>query len=330
MLIVFLEVLTLPFYIAGCFVLFQATIHLLKLAYVWLAHMCCPINFIQKYGANSYVLITGSSDGLGKGLAKTFAKLGFNIILVARNLAKLEAVKAELIKMVPLCQVEIYICDFSKSFSPQFYQNLFDFSSNFDVSIVVNNVGTVYPGKNNIMTIQNKSPEILLEVMATNMLPQALIRFYYEKKLIEDSHKKPFAFLDVSSISSLWHCFTLDVYGATKTFNYYFCTSRGHCLKPKGIDNLCYRAGAIDTIIMQKAEFFKKLSKGKLALSSDQAANSIVKAIGRVSVSTAHIIHSINAGSFVIVNYFYDSALIQWNVRKIVKKFCPTMTPTQG
>lgn len=43
------------------------------------------INFQKRYGRNSWALITGSSDGIGKGIAGALAKKGFNIILSARN-----------------------------------------------------------------------------------------------------------------------------------------------------------------------------------------------------------------------------------------------------
>lgn len=42
-------------------------------------------NLKQRYGENSWVMVTGASDGIGKGFCEEFAKLGFNIVLVARN-----------------------------------------------------------------------------------------------------------------------------------------------------------------------------------------------------------------------------------------------------
>ena len=45
-----------------------------------------------------YKLITGASTGIGYELAKLFAKDRHNLILVARNKVKLEAVKNELLK----------------------------------------------------------------------------------------------------------------------------------------------------------------------------------------------------------------------------------------
>jgi 17beta-estradiol 17-dehydrogenase / very-long-chain 3-oxoacyl-CoA reductase len=46
-------------------------------------------NLKLEYGENSWALITGASDGIGKGFAIELAKQNFNLILIARNSEKL-------------------------------------------------------------------------------------------------------------------------------------------------------------------------------------------------------------------------------------------------
>jgi 17beta-estradiol 17-dehydrogenase / very-long-chain 3-oxoacyl-CoA reductase len=46
----------------------------------------------ERYGHDSWAVCTGSTDGIGKAQAKYLANKGFNIVLIARNPAKLEAV----------------------------------------------------------------------------------------------------------------------------------------------------------------------------------------------------------------------------------------------
>ena len=53
------------------------------------------------YGEESWAFITGSSDGIGKGLAFGLAKEGFNIILSARTVSKMEKIKEEIIAKYP-------------------------------------------------------------------------------------------------------------------------------------------------------------------------------------------------------------------------------------
>ena len=55
------------------------------------------------------VFITGASSGIGEGCARKFAKEGWNLILNARTVSKLEELKAELEKMYG---VRVYILPF--------------------------------------------------------------------------------------------------------------------------------------------------------------------------------------------------------------------------
>ncbi|MBY5992380.1 SDR family oxidoreductase [Ferrimonas balearica] len=57
------------------------------------------------------ILITGASSGLGRGMAIEFAKRGRNLALCARRMDRLEALKAELERDYPDCQVFIRTLD---------------------------------------------------------------------------------------------------------------------------------------------------------------------------------------------------------------------------
>jgi len=48
------------------------------------------IDLLEKYGPNSYGVVTGGSKGLGKEYAVQLATRGFNILLVARGIEALE------------------------------------------------------------------------------------------------------------------------------------------------------------------------------------------------------------------------------------------------
>ena len=96
------------------------------------------------YGRDSYVLITGASDGIGRYLAVDFARRGFNIIIIGRSADKLAQTEKLVKEAAPSRKVIIVIYDFSKV--DQLPQNDFgaafklDFSK-IDVSVLVNNVG---------------------------------------------------------------------------------------------------------------------------------------------------------------------------------------------
>jgi len=50
----------------------------------------------ERYGENSWAVITGSTDGIGKASAMHLARLGFNIVLISRSAEKLSAVAKEI------------------------------------------------------------------------------------------------------------------------------------------------------------------------------------------------------------------------------------------
>lgn len=53
----------------------------------------------------SRLVVTGATDGIGKSYAKQLAQQGFNIVLVSRTQAKLEAVAAEIGNFINLSLV---------------------------------------------------------------------------------------------------------------------------------------------------------------------------------------------------------------------------------
>lgn len=55
----------------------------------------------SQVGRNKTVLVTGASSGLGEGMARLFAKLGYNLAICARRTDRLEQLKAELTDLYP-------------------------------------------------------------------------------------------------------------------------------------------------------------------------------------------------------------------------------------
>lgn len=67
----------------------------------------------QQVGRGKTILITGASSGLGEGMARLFAKLGYNLAICARRTERLENLKAELLAQYPDTRVEYRILDVS-------------------------------------------------------------------------------------------------------------------------------------------------------------------------------------------------------------------------
>jgi len=99
-----------------------------------------------RYGGG-WALITGASDGIGKQYAFELAKLGFNILLMARDSQKLQAVAKEIHQRFQgKIKTRLIVYDFTNLASLQSLSELEallerELKEVEDVSILVNNVG---------------------------------------------------------------------------------------------------------------------------------------------------------------------------------------------
>lgn len=79
---------------------------------------------IERYGKDSWAVVTGATGGLGEAFCKELAELGFNIALISRSKARLEATEKYLNLSFPNVKTRIVQADFSESMTPDFYQNI--------------------------------------------------------------------------------------------------------------------------------------------------------------------------------------------------------------
>ena len=63
-------------------------------------------------GVGKVVLVTGATDGLGKGLACALAELGATVLLHGRSEARLADTAAEIFASAPTAEVRTYRADF--------------------------------------------------------------------------------------------------------------------------------------------------------------------------------------------------------------------------
>ena len=79
------------------------------------------------------VLVTGASSGIGKSIANTYAKMGYDLILVARDKEKLELVKEEIGSKV---NVELCVMDLTDIDNCKRLYNMYR-----NIDILINNAG---------------------------------------------------------------------------------------------------------------------------------------------------------------------------------------------
>lgn len=88
------------------------------------------------------VFITGASSGIGKGCARKFAKEGWNLILNARDVSKLEVLKSELQEEYP--DLSVYLLPFDVRDRKQAKAALESLPREWEtIDVLVNNAGLV-------------------------------------------------------------------------------------------------------------------------------------------------------------------------------------------
>ena len=261
-----------------------------------------PLNLLARYGPESYVLITGSSDGLGKAFAFAFAGLGFNLILVSRSQQKLQTVKEEIQAKHPKIQIKIIARDFLHSTEPGFFDKLHQELEGLDISILINNVALDYCQE------FLKTPEAdISNLMTVNLQPLVSLTYRVLPGLIARATKKPnpkkSLIINISSISGVLPTPYFSIYSSTKAFMEAFTKTlaeeyRGKC------EFMVVRPNFMSTNMNFNArEDFETISPM-------DCVNGVLRDIGRAEVSNGHwrhhLLNEVYAGlNEKLVSWYY-------------------------
>lgn len=184
-----------------------------------------------------YTLITGASEGLGKALAIECASRGMNLVLVA-----LPGIELYQLSSFIRRRYSVKICEYEMDISQQ--QNCMDLwrelhRSNISINMLINNAGcggTAYFEETRFETLQK---QIELNVITTVQLTHL---FLPELK----KHSRSYI-LNVSSLCVFFYLAKKQVYGATKSFIYFFSKSLRQELKQQGIKVTVLCPGGINS-----------------------------------------------------------------------------------
>lgn len=109
-------------------------------------------------------VVTGSSKGIGKAIAVSLVKEGWDVALTSRNLKELKSIADELKEIRPEAQIEIHEIDFSIPDAAREYgEAILDIW--YGVDMLVNNAGLYLPG-----TVENEDEGVLEKLLQVNLL----------------------------------------------------------------------------------------------------------------------------------------------------------------
>ena len=216
---------------------------------------------------NKTVLITGASSGIGKVTAIEFAKLGANVILIARSKEKLEKVENKLKKFN--VKTLICSCDVSnKENVVAMSKTVFEKFSSID--ILVNNAG---------FAIYDSAVELSIEDIESQMNTNYFGMIYCVKTFLPSMlEKKSGHIVNVASLAASFGLPGIASYCASKFAMLGFSEGLKHELKDTGVGI------TVVSPIMVRTEFFDHPSFEKMpkysptSLDPKTVANAILRA----------------------------------------------------
>jgi hypothetical protein len=152
------------------------------------------------------VLVTGASSGIGRALAEEFANHGYDIVLVARNVAKLTEVENELGSKV---SARIILKDLAVPSAPkEIYDQLR--AENINIDVLVNCAGFGLTGQFSKTDIQSELDMLQVNIVALTYLTKLF--------LIDMMMRREGKILNVASTAAFEPGPLMSVYHATKAY----------------------------------------------------------------------------------------------------------------
>ncbi|KAJ0977326.1 hypothetical protein J5N97_012800 [Dioscorea zingiberensis] len=239
-----------------------------------------PAKNLKRYG--SWAIVTGCTEGIGRGFAFQLARKGLNLVLVARNPDKLAAVSDEILAKYGKVQIKTVIIDFSGDLD-EGIKRLQKGIDGLDVGILVNNAGISYPYAKYLHEVDEELVKNLIKVNveAVTRVTKAVLPGMLERK------RGAIVNIGSGSATVLPSEPLYSVYAATKAYIDQFSTCLHVEYKNKGIDVQCqlplYVATRMSSI--KRATFFVP--------SSDTYARASLAWIGHGPRCTPYWPHSI-------------------------------------
>ena len=195
------------------------------------------IRIVVMHSDRKTAFITGASLGIGRELAKLFAADHYDLVLVARDAARLAEFANELQQQFGI-NAKSFPLDLGASAAPRF---LFDQLSreNIGIDVLVNNAGYGKLESFSTVSVEDSLGQIQLNIVALTHLTKLFLGPMLEQK----SGK----ILNIASTAGFQPGPTMAVYYATKAYVISFSEAIASELRGSGVSVTCLCPGATDT-----------------------------------------------------------------------------------
>ena len=201
-------------------------------------------------------IVTGGSSGLGLAIAEILAKQGYDLVLIARNVEKLEAAGDAVRALNRTIEVKTLAVDLSESGAPE---RVFEWTKEQGISadVLVNDAGAyIYDDVINVSA--ERSRAILgLNVEAT----AGMCRLFGADMATRATRKTPCHILNISSYSVYMPIAKLAFYAASKAFIRTFSTCFAKEMAGRNVLVTAVAPAGMDTDLMGLRPGIRKLAR---------------------------------------------------------------------
>ncbi|CAD5209276.1 unnamed protein product [Bursaphelenchus okinawaensis] len=255
--------------------------------------LAVPKNLKKMAGAE-WALVTGSTDGIGKGYALELARRGFKTILVARNPQKLAAVADE-IQTETGAEVKTVSFDFTATSLADYEANLFGPIQGLPIGVLVNNVGLSHHFPDEF-TEMHGDAERHRDVLNVNTLPVTMLCHRILKQM---KARRSGVVVNLSSSICYANAAYWGVYSASKRYVVQLTTILRKEYAKYGITVQCVSPMMVSTNMskVRKPTYF--------CPSANDYAKQAVDSIGHIGETTGYQAHELQAyGLFKLMPEF--------------------------
>jgi short-subunit dehydrogenase len=195
-------------------------------------------DFRQAFGP--VALVTGASSGIGKAFAEKLAAMGFDLVLVARRVERLQALADELRARhgtrATICQIDLTDVDAAKQ--------ILDATASLDIGLIVSNAGFGLKGEHAANDPQQMAELLMVNCNTPSLLAHGFIPRLRQRPLNSGTRG---GIIFTSSVEALIGCPYSTIYSASKAFVNNLGEGLWGELTPEGIKVLTLCPGATES-----------------------------------------------------------------------------------
>ncbi|XP_062552966.1 inactive hydroxysteroid dehydrogenase-like protein 1 [Armigeres subalbatus] len=234
----------------------------------------------DRYG--KWAVITGATDGIGKGYAQHLAAKGMDLVLISRSQEKLIKVSREIQKSTGV-NIKLIVADFS--IGDSIYKNIRKELEGIDIGILVNNVGT---GTEPLGLFETHADKFHLQIVNVNILSVLMMTHIVLPKMKKAQRG---IIINVSSQTAVIPAPYVSSYTGSKSFGFSFTLALQHELRGSGVECQLVVPGFVRTNLVHTLPL--TIFGGKLIPDGYQFGACATWLVGKTDFTAGHWYHEV-------------------------------------